>query len=360
MKIFGAPNRYFQGDGILNQVGETLAPVADRFFIFADDVVLSLVGDRIVGSLERNKKTAIVETFGGECCYPEIHRLRSKAEKEGAQAIIGIGGGKAMDTAKALNIQLNLPLVIVPTIASTDAPTSNLAVIYEENHVKKEVIWMKPCTSTIIFVDTGVIAQAPKRFLVAGMGDAMATKFEAEACWKAGGLNLFKGKPCRGALQFAHLAYEVIRQFGEEAKASVEKKQVSPAVEEVVEANILLSGLGFESGGLAAAHAIHGGFTHIEEMNQSLHGEKVAFGLLAQFVLEKREPQFMSDIISFYRRIGLPTSLRELGLEHLDMGKMEKAVDMVLVAGSFVYNMPFPIERKMVMDAILQADFLGR
>jgi len=341
-------------------MGETLAPIADRFFIFADDVVLSLVGERVVNSLERNKKAAIVETFRGECCYPEIDRLRLKAERGGTQAIMGIGGGKAMDTAKALNIQLNLPLVIVPTIASTDAPTSNLAVIYDENHVKKEVIWMKPCTSSIIFVDTGVIANAPGRFLVAGMGDAMATKFEAEACWKAGGLNLFKGKPTRGALQFAHLAYEIIRQFGEEAKASVEKKQVSPAVEEVVEANILLSGLGFESGGLAAAHAIHGGFTHIEEMNQSLHGEKVAFGLLAQFILEKRESRFMNDIISFYRRIGLPTSFGELGMRHLDMRKMEKAVDRVLVDGSYVYNMPFPIEKKMVLDAILQADSLYR
>jgi glycerol dehydrogenase len=314
----------------------------------------------VVSSLERNRKTAIIETFGGECCYSEINRLQAKAEKEESQVIIGVGGGKAIDTAKALNIKLNLPLVIVPTIASTDAPTSNLAVIYEENHIKKEVVWMKPCTSTLIFVDTGVIAKAPGRFIVAGMGDAMATKFEAEACWQAGGLNLFKGKPTRGALQFAHLAYEVIRQFGEEAKASVEKKQVSPAVEEVVEANILLSGLGFESGGLAAAHAIHGGFTHIEEMNQSLHGEKVAFGLLAQFILEKRNSQFLADILSFYRRIGLPTSLRELGLGHLDMGKMEKAVNMVLVGGSFIYNMPFPIEKKMVMDAILQADSLGR
>jgi glycerol dehydrogenase len=170
MKIFGAPNRYFQGNGILNQIGGTLAPIADRFFVFADDFVLSLVGERIVGSLERNQKAAIVDTFCGECCYPEINRLRSKAEKEGAQALIGIGGGKAIDTAKAINNQLNLPLVIVPTIASTDAPTSKLAVIYEENHVKKEVIWMKPCTSTLIFVDTGVIAQAPGRFLVAWHG----------------------------------------------------------------------------------------------------------------------------------------------------------------------------------------------
>ena len=93
-------------------------------------------------------------------------------------------------------------------------------------------------------------------------------------------------------------------------------------------------------------------------MNQSLHGEKVAFGLLAQFVLEQRDPQFISDIVHFYRRIGLPTSLRELGLRRLETGKIEKAVAWIIQKGIFMQNMPFPVDEKMVLQAILQVDSL--
>lgn len=56
---------------------------------------------------------------------------------------------------------------------------------------------------------------------------------------------------------------------------------MTPALEHIVEANILLSGLGFESGGLASCHAIHNGFTVLEQTHKYYHGEKVAFGTLA-------------------------------------------------------------------------------
>lgn len=359
MRIFGAPSRYIQGSGALDRIGEILSPLGERFFIFGDEIVLSIVRERVVNALEKNHKISIIETFQEECCYPEIFRLKSIAEKSKAHAIIGIGGGKAADTTKALNIQLNLPIVIVPTIAATDAPTSHLVAVYDENHVIQEILRMEQNPS-LVLVDTKIIAQAPVRFLVAGMGDALSTKFEAEACWKSGSANLFTGKLCQAALHLGQLAYELIKEYGEEAKASVENKQVTPALEKVVEANIFLSGLGFENGGLAAAHAIHSGFTVIEEMNQSFHGEKVAFGILVQLVLENREPHFIHDMIGFYRRIGLPTSLLELGLKELNMEKIEKAAKRACQEGSYIYNMPFEVDYQTVIEAILRADALAK
>lgn len=355
MKIFGSPNRYIQGNGILDRLGEILSPLGDQFFIFGDEIVLSIVGDRIASALKSFGRIFTMEKFQGECCYSEIFRLKKEAEKSKAEIIIGIGGGKASDTTKALSIQLKLPIVIIPTIAATDAPTSHLVALYDENHVIKEVLRMEPHTS-LVLVDTGIIARAPARFLVAGMGDAISTKFEAEACWKSGATNLFKAKPFQAALHLASLAYEIVMEYGEEAKRSVENKEVTLALENVVEANILLSGLGFESGGLAAAHAVHAGFTLIPEMNQSLHGEKVAFGILVQLILENRELDFIEDLIRFYKRIGLPTSLKDLGLKELQLEKLERAADRICQESSYIYNMPFRVDKQTVIGAILKAD----
>jgi len=357
MNIFGAPSRYIQGSGVLDRMGEILSPLGDRFLAFGDETVLSIVGERVARALEGNNKLAIMETFGGECSYREIFRLKSVAQQSKAQAIVGIGGGKAADTTKALHMHLNLPIVIVPTIAATDAPTSHLLAIYDENHVIQEVLRMEGSPS-IILVDSTVIAQAPVRFLVAGMGDALSTKFEAEACWKSGATNLFGGKPTQAALRLGQLAYEVIRESGEEAKVSVEHEEVTPAVEKVIEANILLSGLGFESGGLAAAHAIHAGFTLVEEMNQSFHGEKVAFGVLVQLVMEKREGNFIRDLIGFYRRVGLPTSLEQLGLREFRSDKIENVAKRACQEGSYIHNMPFEVDEKAVVEAIIEANSL--
>jgi len=359
VKIFGSPNRYIQGNGIIDHLGEILSSLGDNFFIFGDEIVLSIAGDRIVSALKSFGKTFTMEKFHGECCYSEIFRLKEEVEKSKAKVIIGIGGGKASDTTKALSIQLKLPIVIIPTIAATDAPTSHLVALYDENHVIKEVLRMEPCTS-LVLVDTGVIARAPARFLVAGMGDALSTKFEAEACWKSGATNLFKAKSVHAALHLARLAYEIIMEYGEEAKRSVENKEVTPALENVVEANILLSGLGFESGGLAGAHAVHAGFTLIPEMNQSLHGEKVAFGIVVQLVLENREDKFIHNLIRFYKQIGLPTSLKDLGLKDLQLEKIEKAADRICQEGSYIYNMPFKVDKRTVIEAILKADSLAK
>ncbi len=359
MKIFGAPNRYIQGPGVLDRIGQVLDPLGDRLFVFADPMVLSIVGDRISRSLQNAGKTAIFETFGGECCYSEIHRLRDAAQKAGAQVIVGVGGGKAADTAKVLNAELDLPVVIVPTIASTDAPTSHKAVVYDETHAKVGVVAMKTGAAAIV-IDTEIIARAPVRALVAGIGDAMSTRFEAEACWESGATNMFGGKSTRTALQLSRLCYEIIREKGEAAVQSVRNGTADDALEQVVEANVLLSGLGFESGGLAAAHGIHNGLTLIEEMNGSLHGEKVAFAVLAQLIMEKRDRPLLLDLLVFYRKIGLPTTLAELGLAKANRERLGVAVKKMCEPGSYIHNMPFVVDEKMVTDAILQADDLGR
>jgi glycerol dehydrogenase len=359
MKIFGSPSRYYQGPGIVDSLGEILNPFGTRFFILADPIVLPIVQKRITESLGMSQKIPIFEVFQGECSYPEIFRLKARAVESAAHVVIGIGGGKAIDTAKALNIHLNLPVVIIPTIAASDAAGTHAVVVYDENHVKLETIRMREGISCIL-VDTEIIARAPTRFLLAGMGDTLSTKFEAEACFRSGGKNLFGATPSEIALPVGQLAYEIIRKYGEEAKASADRKEVTPALEKVIEANLLLSGLGGACGGVAAAHAIYSGFSLIEEMRHSLHGELVAFGVLAQLVLENREGDFIADLIRFYKRVGLPATLEQLGLREVNRRKIETVARKVCEKGSFIHNMPFPVDEQMVLGAILKANSLAK
>lgn len=358
-KIFGAPQRYIQGEGVIDHLGDLIGYLGKRFFVFCDAVVLPLVRERIEAGFREGGKETIFTVFGGECSQPEIFRIAEAFEKGLCDVVVGVGGGKASDTAKAVSLKLRVPIAVVPTIASTDAPTSRIIVVYDDIHRLVEVLRMDRNPDAVV-VDTGLITRAPVRFLVAGMGDALATRFEAEVCEQTQSVNFFKGYGCESALILARASYDIIRQFGPAAKQAVEEHTVTDALEKVVEANIFMSGVGFESGGLAAAHAIHAGFTMIPEMNGSFHGEKVAVGLLAQFVMENRDRTFIESMIAFYRQIGLPATLSELGMIEITNEKMDTIAQRACLPNSYIFNMPMPVDKEFVKKAIWKADTIGQ
>ena len=148
-----------------------------------------------------------------------------------------------------------------------------LSVIYTPEGVFDHYLVL-PTNPNLVLVDTGIVARAPVRLLVAGMGDALATWFEADASAASSAKNLPGGSVTQAALALAGLCYDLLMEHGYRAMLAVEKGVVTEDVEKVVEANTLLSGLGFESGGLAAAHAIHNGITALEETHPFYHGER--------------------------------------------------------------------------------------
>ena len=185
-RILELPAKYIQGSGALDRIGGTAAALGNRALVFADDFVKELVGTRVVTSLEAANVVCLWKDFGGECCGPEIHRLKTSGTS--ADLVIAIGGGKALDTGKAVSVELDVPFVSVPTIASTDGAVSSIAVEYSENHTHIGVMRLN-CSPAAVLVDTQVIANAPARLLVAGMGDGLATWVEARACYAKGKVN---------------------------------------------------------------------------------------------------------------------------------------------------------------------------
>ena len=172
-RIFGAPHRYIQGAGAIGQLHETVRLYGQKPLIVADAVITEILGARISAGFAPQEP--VFADFGGECTAGEIDRIAHLARMAGIDVVIGAGGGKAIDTAKGVRRALDLPLVIVPTIASNDSPTSRLAVLYSDEHVLTEVRLMRT-NPDVVLVDSEVIVQAPPRFFIAGIGDALWTR----------------------------------------------------------------------------------------------------------------------------------------------------------------------------------------
>lgn len=352
------PGRYVQGEGALEVLGEELERLGTRAFALLDPFAADPLSARLEAAAGARCRWQ-AERFAGECSDEEIGRVTTQAREAGTAVIVGVGGGKTLDAAKAVAHEMGLPVVIVPTIASTDAPCSALSVIYTpEGEVKRYLLL--PRNPDVVLVDSGIIAAAPTRFLVAGMGDALATWFEAEDCRIKRGANMTGRLGPMTAYGLARLCYDTLLEYGVLARTACEAGVVTPALERVIEANTLLSGLGFESGGLAAAHAIHNGLTQLPETHAYWHGEKVAIGTLAMLMLTDRPAAVVDEVFGFCRSVGLPTRLADLGLEAVSDEALLAAAARACAEGETIHNEPFEVTPRKVLAALKAADAEGR
>jgi glycerol dehydrogenase len=356
-KIAAFPGKYIQGRGALKTIPELIKMMGDKGLMLASKTVVN----HILPKFGNNEITdqITIELFGGECSEEELERLARVIHKEKAGVMIGMGGGKTIDAAKIVADRANIPVIIIPTIASTDAPCSGCAVTYTTAGVFEQVYYQRTNPS-VVLVDMDIIAASPVRFLVSGMGDALATWFEARACAATNSMNECGGTSTLAGLNLARLCYDILLKHGLQAKKDNELGNVTPAFEAITEANILLSGIGFESGGLAAAHAIHNGLTALDETHAYYHGEKVAFGVLAGLHLISAPQREMEEVYSFCETIGLPTTFADIGIKNTDPEKLMKAARKATEEGSSIHHEPGEITPEKVLEAMIKADGMGR
>lgn len=357
-KIIIAPNKYVQASGELVNLEKYVCSLGKKALCIVTESGLKRVKDTVDKSFEESKCSLAYEYFNGECSMVEINRIIKICDEKEIDVIIGIGGGKILDTTKSVGYYKEIPVVIVPTIASTDAPCSALSVIYTEEGVFEKYLFLKQ-NPNVVLLDTDIIAKAPTRLLVAGMGDALATYFEARACEASSAQTCAGGTATLAAIQLAKLCYETLISEGEIARKAVDRNVCTKAVEKIIEANTLLSGIGFESGGLAGAHAIHNGFTVLPQCHHMYHGEKVTFGLLVQLVLEDAPQEEIYDVVEFCYTVGLPITLYELGIEEVKPEEIMEVAKAATAEGESIHNMPFPVTAEDVYAAILAADAIG-
>ena len=357
--IIKAPSLYIQGQGELANLGVHVKKLGTRFFVLCSENTKEHLSVLLEQSLSAAGKEVTFCIFTGQCSLAEIERVMEACKASGCDVVLGAGGGKVIDTAKAAADTLGLPLVIVPTVASNDAPCSGIAVIYNDDGVVVKAQFTKR-NPDVVLVDTAVIAKAPARLFVAGMGDALATWFEARAAHASGAKNMARGQCSHAALMMARLCYDILLRDGVQAVAGVAKGEVTPAVESVVEASIYLSGIGFESGGLAAAHAVNDALAYLPEAHGMYHGEKVAFGTLVQLFLEKAPQAECDAVMGFMKAVGLPMTLKQLGVSgEPDEAVLRKVAEAACVPTQSTKNLPVKVTAGDVYAAILEADRQG-
>ena len=307
-RILGSPQRYVQGPGAIERLGAEIKIAGDGpVAVIADPVAQAQLGEVVTAQLPRAERFE----FGGECTAAEIDGLASRITS--ARVILGMGGGKAIDTAKGVAIKRDLPVGIVPTVASNDSPTSHIAVIYNADHAVEDV-WRMRSNPRFVLVDTAVIARAPRRFLAAGIGDAMSKPYELAGALAGGGLNFFGGVATELTQAIVGRAADILLRDATAAMEAMEARAPNAAFERVVEAVILLSGLAFESGGLSIAHAMVRGLSKRPELRHLLHGEMVVLGTLTQIAAGQGDAAELDRLAGFYQSIGLPTDFKRFGL----------------------------------------------
>jgi len=361
LTVYCSPSRYTQGSNSTLFLGKEMTSLGLRgpALIVAGKTAISTLSEAWRLSLGDAGFAYQVYRFGGECSIAEIERVKRQARDQRAGVIVGAGGGKVLDTARAVAADLELPVVNCPTVASSDAPCSALSVIYTDDgaFLQYRIYGKNP---DLVLVDTQVIAQSPPRLLVAGMGDALATWFEAKTCVDGGVRNMRGGGSSQSALALAELCYRILLRDGVDALAALRSRSPTPALERLIEANTLLSGIGFESSGLAAAHAVHNGLTAVPQTHSYFHGEKVAYGVLVQLILEKKAQPLLEEVLDFATKVGLPITLAEIGLAEMTSEMLDQIAARSSAQGETIHNEPFTVQPRMVAEAISAADALGR
>jgi glycerol dehydrogenase len=352
------PGRYVQGFDAMLRLGDEINRLGKSGYIIADPFVYDEI---LPGYMEKFGKDAEleIERFEGECTDNEIKRLSGKLSGQGQVVVTGFGGGKTIDTAKAVAYELKAPVIIIPSLASTDAPCSALSVIYTEDGEVDRYLTL-PKNPDVVLVDTRIIVNAPVRFLAAGMGDALATWFEAQSCMQSYAPNMTGDYGSMSAFFLANLCFETLMEYGPAAVESCEAGVTTPALEKVVEANTLLSGLGFESGGLATAHAIHNGLTMMEQTHEFYHGEKVAFGTLASLFLTDKTIELIDQVYSFCIKTGLPVTLGQIGLGEAPDEDLMRVANASAKEGETIHNEAIPVTAESVFNALKVADRYGK
>lgn len=354
-RITKTPLCYVQEDGCLQKIAFYTRSLGEGgVYVVMDPFVLQAYGETVSHCFASHGVRLVMKEASGVCCRERINRMIEELHAAGCDVVAGIGGGKALDLAKAVAHFARLPVMVVPTSAATDAPCSAISVLYTADGVFDQYLTLHH-SPDLVLVDTRVIANAPARLLAAGMGDAMATYYEADSCYRSDRRTNAGGRCSLAALSLAAACRDTLFRDGYAAYCAAQEKRVTPALENVVEANIYLSGIGFESGGLSIAHAVNNGLSAIPACQTVMHGEKVAFGTLVQLWLEGNREEF-GRVRAFHQRVGLPVTLHQLGLDAPDAELLMPAAELACDRGDVMGSMPEGITPQDICRAMIAVD----
>ena len=348
-----APAQVLRGAQALELSGEAIARLGYRPLIVGGERTLAAFASQLQPVLEQQQLNYSLASYAPDCSEASLALLRNAVASHQADFIIGIGGGKALDTAKLLAHQCKLPVAVVPTSAATCAAWTALSNVYSDKGAFLYDVGLDRCPDLVV-LDYGLIQTAPQHTLVAGIGDALAKWYEASVSSGSSPVTLIIA-----AVQQARVLRDILFQKSADAL----KEPGSEVWREVVDATVLLAGVIGGLGGAqcrtVAAHAVHNGLTHLLAAHDILHGEKVAYGILVQLRLEEMlasnqlAASARQQLLKFYAEIGLPQTLDDLNLGNITLSELRGAAEIACNPMSDIHRLPFNVVPEQLMAAMV-------
>lgn len=345
-----APARVVRGYAILGQMGEAIAQFGQRPLVVGGEASLAVLNDRLNPVFTSHALNPRAISYRPDCSESTLVALQAAADEHQADFVIATGGGKSLDAAKLLAFKRHCPIVTIPSCGATCAAWTALSNIYTDAGAFRYDVGLFRCPDLLI-LDYELVLTAPKRTLVAGIGDAIAKWYEA---------SVSSGASTQTFVIAAVNQARVLRDLLLENAVAALANPGSDLWCEVVDATVLLAGVSGGIGGAqcrtVAAHAVHNGLTQLPESHGILHGEKVAFGILVQLRLEEQiQDKSNTDrlqLLAFYRAIGLPMTLQDLGLGQVGDADLLRAAEFACQPGSDIHHLPFPVNPTQVVAAM--------
>ena len=354
------PGKYIQGEGVLGDIASVIKSLGCKKPMLVWGKRTRAAVDGIVRDSFAKDGTTFAEwKFNGECTKDECSLIEDEIKRQGCDIVVGFGGGKCLDVSKGAAAHLGLRVITCPTVCSSDAPTSACSVWYDKDGVCTGFdLW--PTNPDVVIVDTGAMVTAPEAMLKAGIGDALATFIEARASNSTHATTCASGSPTMSVMALSKLCFDTLLESADAALIAVKAGVVTPAFERIVEACTLLSGIGWESGGLATAHQLGNNLSSFPEAHRYMHGEKVCFGLITELMLDPDvKVEEIYTVVDFMVRLGLPVTLSDISLENVSGERIMEFCKANTAEGSFTGNHCFPVTAKDLYNAMLAADAFG-
>ena len=293
--------------------------------------------------------------YGGECSYENLEMLKANETVQRVDMIFAVGGGKATDTAKALAEQMEKPVFTFPTIASNCSACTSVSIMYHpDGTFLKPYFLRKPPVHA--FIDLGIIAKSPERYMWAGMGDTYAKYFESTVSSRGEHLKHYVGL----GVTISQMCLNPILEYGEKAMEDNRAGRVSEELAQTVLAIVVSTALtsilvtqdriiDYNTG---LAHAIFYALTSFPQIEEGhLHGEVVGFGVLILLLVDGQKEMF-EKMYAFNKSVGLPTSLADVEITDEALPQViEKTIQM-----KDIDHNPYPVTAELLEKAFAQLE----